>query len=122
VYVVTSATATAWGTQIDPANPPPVTGSYLVTFATNSDIPYSLRVGGGTIGMPPTQPWGVYFTGTYPFGTLDPSLTGSQANHTGLLVPPTGAFQLGGQRTGKSCTPVTVQAVANALVHVTLSC
>jgi hypothetical protein len=65
----------------------------------------------------------VYFAGTVPFGTLDPSLTGTQANRTAIVVPPTGPFKLGGQRTGKNCVEVMMlQAVNNALIHVTLSC
>jgi hypothetical protein len=122
LYVVATSTAQDWGTQIDPANPPSVTGSYLVTFETTSDMPYTLRVGGAAVGTPPTQPWGMYFAGTAPFGMLDPALMGSQANHSALVVPPTGSIQLGGQRTGKNCGTVTVQAVANTLIHVSLSC
>jgi len=122
VDVVTTATAQGWGTEIDAANPPSVTGSYLVTFATTSDIPYTLRIAGTTVGSPPTQPWGLYFAGSAPFGTLDPALTGSQANHTAIVVPPTGSMELSGQRPGKTCSKVMLQPVANTLIHVTLGC
>ena len=120
--VVTLAASTAWGMQLVPSNPPDVTSSYLVTFATMSDMPYQLRVGGAAVGDPPTQPWGAYFSGTVPFGTLDPVLDGSQANRSALVVPPSGLVRLSGQRPGKTCVEVMVQAVPGALIHVTLSC
>lgn len=123
--VVTAATSAAWGSQINSANPPDVTASYLVTYVSTTNAPIAtneLRVNGGAVGDPPTLPWGVYFTGGLPYGTVDPALDKTQDNGTALVVPPAGSFQLGGFRTGKNCTPVTLQAVPNALVHIALRC
>jgi len=125
LFVVTTATSAAWGTQISSTSPPDVTGSYLVSYINMMNAPIAtneLRVNGGAVGDPPTLPWGVYFSGSMPFGSVDPSLNATQDTGTALLVPAAGSFQLGGFRTGKTCTPVSLQAVPNALIHIALRC
>lgn len=123
--VVATTTVTAWGMQLDPATPPSVAGGYLVTFggAQGPQAAFRLRVAGAAVGGPPTQPWGAYFTGPPAFGDLDPTLMASDVSGTAVVVPPTGQISLGGtDLMGKTCTVVMVQTVANALIHVTLSC
>lgn len=123
--VVTTATATAWGTQISSTDPPQVTGAVLVSYVDAAGQPLAseeLRVDGGGVNAPPAVPWGVYFTGTQPYDSIDPTLTTTQVSGAALVVPAAGSFQLGGFRPGKNCTPVTLQPVGTALIHVTLSC
>lgn len=125
LYVVTTTTSAAWGTQITSGNPPDVTGSYLVSYVSPMNAPIAtneLRVNGAAVGDPPTLPWGVYFRGAMPFGTIDPTLDATQDNGTALVVPPPGAFQLGGFRTGRNCMPESLQAVPNALIHIAMPC
>lgn len=115
VPVVETTTARAWGAGAG--------GAFLVSYVDARAVPLAsaeLRVDGAGVGGPPRRPWGAYFGGPLPFGAIDSELGATQASGTALLAPPPGTFQLGG--TGASCTPVLLQAVPGALVHVRLRC
>lgn len=122
--IVSAATEMAWATQLDPGTTPDVIGGYLVTYVNASAIAISgeeLRVNGGAVNKPPAVPWGAYFSGAKPFGTIDPTLTTTQDSGTAAVVP-SGSFMLGGFRQGRTCTQVPLQPVSGAIIHVTLSC
>lgn len=122
--LIPTAVLTDWPLQIDPANPPTISGGYLVTYVNmNGPIPLQeLRVNGGAVGDPPTTPWGAYFGGTEAYGTIDPAATTTGASGSALVVPGTTMFNLGGFRTGKNCTPATVLPHANAFIHLAMGC
>jgi hypothetical protein len=123
--VVAQTTALAWGTQLSAGSPPSIEGGYLVTYINPMGAPLAtqeLRFNGGAVGLPPGTPWGAYFSGAGAFGTLDAALTTTLESGSALLVPASSAFTLGGFRPGRNCTPVNVQPVTDAFLHVTLSC
>ncbi|HTL33834.1 MAG TPA: hypothetical protein VL326_11950 [Kofleriaceae bacterium] len=127
--IVSTMTDTAWGMQLDSTNPPSVEGGYLVSYVDANGIPTSgieIRVntggGSGPIGKPPATPWGAYFTGTMPFGMFDMALTTTQEGGTAAVHPATGAFMLGGQKTGRTCTQISLQALPAAVIHVVVRC
>ncbi len=123
-YSVAMTTVAAWGTQLSSASPPAITAGYLVTQADAAGAPLAgeeVWVNGGPVAGPPTVPWSAYFTDK-PFGTLDPAQKTTGAGGTSLVSPASGAFMLGGARTGKTCKQISVQVVTGVLIHVTLSC
>jgi hypothetical protein len=127
--VVSAATETAWGTQLIASNPPSLTGGYLVSYVDANGAPltgFEIRVntggGSGPVGQPPATPWGAYFSADIPFGTFDSALTNTQTSGTAAVVPATGTFMLGGQKTGRTCTQVSLQAVPTAIIHVVMRC
>lgn len=123
--VVTTATATAWGTQLSGANPVDVATGVLVRYVDAAEQPIAgqaLRVNGQTVNAPPSLPWGVYFSGAGAFEAVDPSLAATQASGSALVVPSTGSFDLSGYRPGKTCPPVSLQGVAGALLHLNVRC
>jgi len=122
--IVSAVTEMGWATQLDPGTSPDVIGGYLVTYVNSSGIAISgeeLRVNGGAVNKPPALPWGAYFSGAMPFGTIGPTLTTTQDSGTAAVVP-SGSFMLGGFRQGRTCTQVPLQPVSGAVIHVTLSC
>lgn len=123
--LIPTTVLTEWPMQIDAANPPTISGGYLVTYIDALGGPIStqaLRVNGGEVGDPPTTPWGAYFTGTSAYGTIDPAASTTSASGSALIVPATAPFNLGGFRTGKNCTPATVTPHPNAFIHLAMSC
>jgi len=114
-----------WATQIDAANPPTISAGYLVTYvnALSQPIPMQeLRVNGGMVGDPPTLPWGAYFSGDGAYNTLDPAAMSTGVSGSALVVPSATMFMLGGFRTGRNCTPVSVTPHPNAFIHLALDC
>jgi hypothetical protein len=127
--VVSTATDTAWGNQLDSANPPSLDGGYLITYVDTNGVPTTgieirINTGGGSgpVGKPPTTPWGAYFSGTGAFGDFDATLTATQATGTAAVHPSAGSFMLGGQKTGRTCTQVSLQGVPGAVIHVLVRC
>lgn len=123
VYAVTTATQTAWATELSSGSPPDLSSGYLVTQSDTSGAlaGEQVWVNGGPVGGPPSQPWSAYFVDK-PFGMLDATQQMTGTGGSSLVVPQTGSFMLGGARTGKTCKQITVQPVANVLIHVDLSC
>lgn len=116
---------TDWATQVDPVTPPTLSGGYLVTYinALGDPIPtQELRINGGAVGDPPTTPWGAYFSGPAPYGTIDAAATTTSPSGSALVVPAATMFNLGGFRPGKNCTPAMLVPHANAFIHLALSC
>jgi hypothetical protein len=113
-----------------------VVGGYLVTHENPStgalESMFTERVNLTQVDPPPNPPWAAYFTGTAPFGTVDGAATMTDASGSALVVPALGQFTLGGQRPGKTCKDIPdtmdhpgdpmLQPVANAIIHVALSC
>ena len=96
--------------------------AYLVQFAgaTGPQASEEIRYNGGPLGGPPTAPWAAYFTGAA-FDSIDVTLTATTTSGTALLVPGATAFELGGFRVGKQCTPVSgAVGVAGVLLFVQL--
>lgn len=125
VPLIPTAVLTDWPMQIDAANPPTISGGYLITYINMIGEPIAmqeLRVNGGAVGDPPTTPWGAYFNGVEAYGTIDPAATTTSAGGSALVVPGTTSFNLGGFRPGKNCTPATVEPHANAFIHVAMGC
>jgi len=129
LLVVSDATDTTWGTQLNAANPPSLAGGYLVSYVDSNGVPtpgIEIRIntggGSGPVGKPPATPWGAYFTATPSFGTFDPNLTTTQDGGTAAVHPATGMFMLGGQKTGRTCTQIPLQAVPAAVIHVLVRC
>jgi hypothetical protein len=127
--VVSTATDTAWGTQLASANPPTVEGGYLISYVDANGAPVTgleirINTGGGSgpVGKPPAIPWGAYFSGASGFGTFDSAATTTQATGTAALHPSSGTFMLGGQKTGRTCSQVSLQAVSTAVLHVIVRC
>ncbi|HUS29620.1 MAG TPA: hypothetical protein VMZ53_14000 [Kofleriaceae bacterium] len=125
--VVSAATETAWGMQLSSTNPPTMTGGYLVSYVDmNGVVVEGLEIrmntgsGSGPVGKPPSTPWGAYFTGS--FDMFDATLTTTQTSGTAAVHPPAGTFMLGGFRTGRTCTQVSLQGVPTAIVHVVVRC
>jgi len=122
-FPVATATLTDWGTQASTT----LSYGYLVTQADAMGVPQATEevwVNGGTVFGPQNPPpWSAYFGGDKAFGTVSTTATTTDASGSSLVVPAaTGSFMLGGKRTGKTCTQITVQPAANTFVHVTLSC
>lgn len=126
--VVTTATDTAWGTQLDSASPPTTEGGYLVSYVDANGAPVAgleirINTGGGSgpVGKPPQIPWGGYFSGAG-FDSFDAAATATQASGTAAIHPSSGMFMLGGQKTGRTCTQVSLQGVSTAVIHVVVRC
>lgn len=120
-FAAVTTTLTDWGTQLSTT----VSDGYLVTEADASGplATEEVWVSGGPVPGPPNPPWSAYFSGGKPFGTLDPNAKMTDASGSSLVVPAASApFMLGGKRTGHTCMQVSVQPVAGALIHITLSC
>lgn len=114
-----------WAMQIDGANPPTIPAGYLVTYVNMLGEPIptqELRVNGGTVGDPPTVPWGAYFSGDNRYQAVDSAATSTGASGSAIVVPAASSFMLGGFRTGKNCTPVTLEPHPDAFIHLALSC
>jgi hypothetical protein len=120
-FAAVTTTLTDWGTQLSTT----VSDGYLVTEADTSGplATEEVWVGGGPVSGPPNPPWSAYFTGGKAFGTLDPNVKMTDASGSSLVVPAaSGSFMLGGKRMGHTCMQVSVEPVAGALIHITLSC
>lgn len=121
-FPVAMTTLTDWGTQTSTT----LSYGYLVTQADAAGMPLATEevwVGGGTVAGPPAPPWSAYFSGDKPFGAVSTTAVMTDTSGSSLVVPAaTGSFQLGGKRTGKTCTEIMVQPVAGTWIHVTLSC
>jgi hypothetical protein len=120
--VVRTTTETRWGQQIDSANPPGLTGGFLVSYTTTSSDSIKARVDGEFLKAAPTQPWGAYFVGATLFGDVDPALTSTDEAKSVLVVPGNGSHTIDGSRPGKTCSQVMIQSVGTAVVYVTLKC
>lgn len=120
--IVRTATESMWAQQIDSANPPGLTGSFIISYATTSSDPIKARVDGGGLQAVPTQPWGAYFTGR-PFEAIDKTqLATLPTSSTVLVVPASGMHTVDGSRPGKTCSSAMIQAVGGAVIHITLKC
>jgi hypothetical protein len=119
--VVPTSTKAAWAAQLTVAETEIATG-YLVRYVTSvgAAVPMEeVRVGGATVGGPPTRPWASYFTGE--FDVLDPTLTATTAGGTAFIATPaTGMFRLGGFHTGKTCGRDGFATVAETLIYMVL--
>jgi hypothetical protein len=120
--IVRTETEMTWASQIDSATPPGLTGSYIIDYTTTSSDPIIVRIDGGALKTPPTQPWGVYFTGR-PFEAVDKAATGTSPDaSSALVVPAAGMHLVDGRRNGKTCSSAMIQPVGSAVVHITLKC
>ena len=118
-YTVTTATSSAWSTQLAGAD---VSSGFVVVYQTGTmrlDME-QVRVDGGAVMGPPTPPWAAYFSdGT--FETLDPAATATGASGSAFVVPTSAVSSIGGKRTGATCKLDGMARVANAVQWVTLT-
>jgi hypothetical protein len=118
-YTVTTATSSAWSTQLSGAD---VSAGFVVAYESGAMLldMEEVRVDGAMVMGPPTPPWAAYFSDAT-LETLDPTATETGTSGSAFVVPTATSMTIGGKRMGATCKLDGMTRVGSTVQFVTLT-